>query len=115
MVADFLELVIGFCGGFLHDDGALLLFYPDNHLIKKELSRFFNNNNLMEKGEWTVINSLHLCHPLDSSKFVSSYFKSSLLFLIVIFHNYLLILINPLFADIEIEGHRPCPLSSYFS
>jgi len=69
-VQGFLRLIIGFCGGFLHDDGALLLFYPDNPQIKKELFSFFNKNNLKMKEEWTIINSLHLCHPLNPSKLV---------------------------------------------
>lgn len=69
-VSDFLTYVIGFCGLFLHDDGAVLLFYPENPLIKKEIVSFFNNNNLKEKDEWSVINCLHLRHYLDAAKLV---------------------------------------------
>jgi len=65
-VQDFLKLTIGFYAGFLHDDGAFLLFYPHNSL----LFSFFNKNNLKVKEEWTVINSLHLRHPFDASKLV---------------------------------------------
>jgi len=74
-VQDFLKLTIGFCGGYLHDDGALLLFYPENPQVKKELLSFLNKNNLKVKEEWTVINSLHLAHPLNTSKYVSVRFQ----------------------------------------
>ena len=72
-VQGFLRFTIGFCGGFLHDDGALLLFYPESLQIKKELFAFFQKNNLKEMEESTLINSLHLCHPLKASKLVCSY------------------------------------------
>ena len=71
-VQNFVKFAIGFCQGYLHDDGALLLFYPDSVQIKKEILSFLYNNNLVVKEEWTVINYLHLTHPLQSSKRVSN-------------------------------------------
>ena len=70
-VKDFIRYTVGFCGGYLHDDGALLIFYPDSVVIGKEISSFFKKNRLTLKREWTIINSLHLAHPLDSSEYVS--------------------------------------------
>ena len=67
-VPNFIKFIIGFCQGYLHDDGALLLFYPDSVQIKKELLSFLYNNNLEVKEEWTVVNSLHLTHPMHTSK-----------------------------------------------
>lgn len=74
-VEGFLKITIGFCHGYLHDDGALLLFYPDSPQIKKEIFSFFNRNKLKMKEEWTVINSLRLSHPLNAAKFVSHFFE----------------------------------------
>ena len=71
-VQNFVKFTIGFCQGYLHDDGALLLFYLDSVQIKKEILSFLYNNNLEVKKEWTVVNSLHLTHPLQSSKWVSN-------------------------------------------
>ena len=70
-VQGFLRYTIGFCGGYLHDDGALLIFYPDSVNIRKEIFSFFNKNRLTFRREWTIINCLHLAHPLNSSEYVS--------------------------------------------
>ena len=70
-VQNFIKFTIGFCQGYLHDDGALLLFYPDSVQIKKEILSFLYNNNLEVKEEWTIVNSLHLTDPMQSSKRVS--------------------------------------------
>jgi hypothetical protein len=67
-VQNFIKFTIGFCQGYLHDDGALLLFYPDSMHIKKEVLSFLYNNNLEVKEEWTIVNALHLTHPLHNSK-----------------------------------------------
>jgi hypothetical protein len=45
-VQNFIKFTIGFCQGYLHDDGTLLLFYPDSVQIKKEVLSFLYNNNL---------------------------------------------------------------------
>jgi hypothetical protein len=70
-VQNFIKFTIGFCQGYLHDDGALLLFIPDSVQIKKEVLSFLYNNNLEIKEEWTIVNSLHLTHPMHNSKRVS--------------------------------------------
>lgn len=70
-VQDFIRYTVGFCGGYLHDDGALLIFYPDSVNVGKEISKYFKKNRLTLKREWTIINSLHLAHPLDPSEYVS--------------------------------------------
>lgn len=70
-VEGFLKFMIGFCGGYLHDDGAFLLFYPDNPQVRRELFSFFNKNKLKMKEEWTIVNSLHLSNPLNPAKLVS--------------------------------------------
>ena len=72
-VQNFIKFTIGFCQGYLHDDGALLLFYPDSVQVKKEVLSFLYNNNLEVKEEWTIVNSLHLTHPMHNSKRVSNW------------------------------------------
>jgi hypothetical protein len=76
-----------FSQGYLHDDGALLLFIPESVQIKKEVLSFLYNNNLEVKEEWTIVNFLHLTHPMHNSKRVSnsSYF---LLFKFSILHDF---------------------------
>jgi hypothetical protein len=71
-VQNFIKFTIGFCQGYLHDDGALLLFIPDSVQIKKEVLSYLYNNNLEVKEEWTIVNSLHLTHPMHNSKRVSN-------------------------------------------
>jgi hypothetical protein len=71
-VQNFIKFTIGFSQGYLHDDGALLLFMPDNVQVKKEVLSFLYNNNLEVKEEWTIVNSLHLTHPMHNSKRVSN-------------------------------------------
>jgi hypothetical protein len=109
-VQNFIKFTIGFCQGYLHDDGALLLFYPDSVQIKKEVLSFLYNNNLEVKEEWTIVNSLHLTHPVHNSKRVSNFsplshfamspsFMTSITFLII----QVCILSCP---DSEIQSHR---------
>jgi hypothetical protein len=71
-VQNFIKFTIGFSQGYLHDDGALLLFILDSVQIKKEVLSYLYNNNLEVKEEWTIINSLHLTHPMHNSKRVSN-------------------------------------------
>ena len=56
-VQNFIKFTIGFCEGYFYDDGALLLFYPDNVQIKKEVLSFLYHNNLEVKKKWTIVNS----------------------------------------------------------
>ena len=63
----------GFCQGYFHDNGALLLFYPNNVQIKKEVLSFFYNNNLKAKEEWSIMNYLHYTHHVHNSKRVSNF------------------------------------------
>ena len=72
VIKDFLKYIIGFCGGYLHDDEALLIFYPESTQIRREIESYLKNNDLKVKDEWTIINSMHLSHPTNPSKFVSS-------------------------------------------
>jgi hypothetical protein len=76
-VQNFVKFTIGFCQGYLHNDGALFLFYPDSVQIKEVLS-FLYNNNMEVKEEWTIVNSLHLTHPNHNSKRVSKFSHFSL-------------------------------------
>jgi hypothetical protein len=71
-VQNFIKFTIGFSQCYLHDDGALLLFIPDSVQIKKEVLSFLYNNNLEVKEEWTIVNSLHLTHPMHTSKWVNN-------------------------------------------
>ena len=70
-VQNFIKFTIGFCQGYLHDDGALLFFIPDSVQVKKEVLSYLFNNNLEVKEEWTIVNSLHLTYSLHNSKRVS--------------------------------------------
>ena len=72
-VQNFIKFTIGFCQGYFHDDGALLPFYHDIVQIKKEVLSFFYNNNLEVKNEWTIVNSLHITHPVHNSKRVNNF------------------------------------------
>ena len=72
-VQNFVKFTIGFCQGYLHDDGAMLLFYHDSVQIKKEVLSFLYNNNLEVKVEWTIVNSLRLTHPVHPSMEVSNF------------------------------------------
>jgi hypothetical protein len=68
-----MKFTIGFCQGYLHDNKALLLFYPNNVQIKKEVLSFLYNNNLLVKEEWTIVNSLYLTHHVHNSKGVNKF------------------------------------------
>lgn len=74
LVPDFLKIVIGFSRKFMHDDGALLLFHPDNPQLKREIGSWLNNNNLKHKDDWMIVNSMHLTHPTTPDKYVSDSF-----------------------------------------
>ena len=76
-VQNFIKFTIGFFQGYLQDDGALLLFYLDNVQVKKEVLSFLYNNNLEVQEEWTIVNSLHLTHPVHTSKRVSHFIPIS--------------------------------------
>ena len=41
--ASFLKCVMQFSTKFLHDDGVMLIFYPDSTAIKREIMSFFKN------------------------------------------------------------------------
>ena len=87
-VQNFIKFTIGFCQGYLHDDGALLLFIPDSVQIKKEVLSFLYNNNLEFKEEWTIVNSLHLTHPMHNSKrvIISNHFPLFYLSFLSVLH-----------------------------
>jgi len=74
-IPNFLHIMIAFSLTYLYDDGAFLLFYFDNSIVKKEVARFFKNYKLKIKDEWTIINCLHLTNPMNPSKNVSSNFN----------------------------------------
>ena len=86
-IQNFIKFIIGFCQGYLHDDRALLIFYPDSVQIKKEVLSFLYNNNLEVKEEWTIVNSLHLTHPMHNSKRVNN-FSHLMLFNFVFLHDF---------------------------
>lgn len=67
-VEGFFEFTIGFCRGYLHNDGAILLFYLDNRQTKRELFCFFTKNKLKMKDKWIVLNSLHLTYLMNVAK-----------------------------------------------
>jgi hypothetical protein len=68
----FIKFTIGFCQGYLHDDGALFLFILTVCKSRRDLS-FLYNNNLEVKEEWTIVNSFHLTHPVHNFKRVSNF------------------------------------------
>lgn len=71
-IPSFLNILMAFALTYLHDDGAFLLFYPDNSAVKREVAGFFKNYKFKIKDEWTVINCLHLANPMNPSKNVSN-------------------------------------------
>ena len=78
-IPNFLHVMMAFSLTYLHDDGAFLLFIPDSSTMKRKVDGFFKNYKLKMKDEWTIINCLHLAHPMNPSKFVSSNFNLSFL------------------------------------
>ena len=72
-VQNFIKFTIGFCQGYFHNNETLLPFYHDIVQIKKEVLSFFYNNNLEVKNEWTIVNSLHITHPVHNSKRVNNF------------------------------------------
>jgi hypothetical protein len=81
-ITRFFEVMMAFSLTYLHDDGAFLLFYPDNSTVKREVAGFFKNYKFKIKDEWTIINFLHLANPRNPSKNVSIHFKLSFMSLI---------------------------------
>ena len=55
----FLQVLMAFAHQYLHDDGALLMFYPDFINIKKDVFGFLQNYKFKIFDEWTIINSMH--------------------------------------------------------
>ena len=110
-VQNFVKFTIGFNQGYLHDNEAFLLFYPDSMQIKKEVLSFLYNNNLVVKEECTIIISLHLTHPIHNSKRASNLhnfnlciISSSLSFLAWI--TFLTIRAYVWYTDSEIQSDR---------
>jgi hypothetical protein len=58
---------------YLHDDGALLIFHPEDPKWIKELSSYFFNYNFKVGGHepWTCVNPLRLANPRNPNKTVS--------------------------------------------
>jgi len=91
----FLLVLFSFCMQYLHDDGALLVFYPEDAKWTKELSSyFFNYNFKVGHDPWTCVNPLRLSNPRNPTKTVSlsifllpvfSHCHESFLFLYIIF------------------------------
>ena len=57
---------------YLHDDGVLLIFHPEDPKWTKELSTYFFNYNFKVGHEpWTCVNPLRLANPRNPNKTVS--------------------------------------------
>ena len=68
----FLLVLFSFCMQYLHDDGVLLIFHPEDPKWTKELSTyFFNYNFKVGHGPWTCVNPLRLANPRNPNKMVS--------------------------------------------
>ena len=68
----FLLVLFSFCMQYLHDDGVLLIFHPEDPKWTKELSTyFFNYNFKVGHGPWTCVNPLRLANPRNPNKTVS--------------------------------------------
>jgi len=91
-ILSFLHVMMVFFLTYLHDDGAFLLFYPDNSMVKREVTGFFKNYKLKIKNHWTIINCLHLAKPMNPSKNISSNFN-------LLFFGFNLIVIEFLFLS----------------
>jgi len=104
---------MGFAYAYLHDDGAFILFYPDNLMIRKEISSYFKNYKMKVLDEWTIINYLHLANPVVPTKNVcfvplSPFFYS---FLVDFSFNFIILQFSTsfTFADFEVQGYPYCP------
>ena len=68
----FLLVFFSFCMQYLHDDGVLLIFHPEDPKWTKKLSTyFFNYNFKVGYGPWTCVNPLRVANPRNSNKTVS--------------------------------------------
>ena len=68
----FLLVLFSFCMQYLHDDGALLIFHPEDPKWTKELTTYFFNYNFKVGHEpWTCVNPLRLTNPRNPNKTVS--------------------------------------------
>lgn len=72
--AIFLKSAMQFSSRFLHDDGVMLIFYPDSLAIKKEIMSFFKNYKLKMFDEWNVFQTLPLASHANPLKIVSIHF-----------------------------------------
>jgi len=64
-IPSFLHVMMAFSLNYLHDDGAFLLFYPNNSTLKREVVGFFKMYKLKPKDEWTIINCLQVANPMN--------------------------------------------------
>ena len=64
----FLQVLMAFAHQYLHDDGALLMFYLDFINIKKNVLGILRNYKFKVFNEWTIINSMHLANPINLAK-----------------------------------------------
>jgi hypothetical protein len=71
VIPNFLTFMISFVVEYLHDNGAFLLFYPDGSSVRRDILSYFKNYNFKIKGEWTIINCLHLANLVNPNKNVS--------------------------------------------
>lgn len=67
----FVKSFMMFSDKYLHDDGALLFFYPDSANIKREIMSYFKSYKLKIFDEWNVFQTLPLASHSNDTKTVS--------------------------------------------
>jgi hypothetical protein len=71
MHKELLVSVFDFDGGYVHDDGVLLLFLPDDLKLKAILQGYMEAYHFSVFQEWMEINRLRLISARDETMTVS--------------------------------------------
>lgn len=67
----FLKTIVEFAFKYLHDGGAIVIFYPDSYLVRRKIETYTANFNIKIALECNILNSLLLCSPSQPSSSVS--------------------------------------------
>lgn len=68
---DFMQDLFDHADSYIHDDGALLLFYPDDQTLRREIAGYVERDGFKLFKEWWGINRLRLALPNNPTRTVS--------------------------------------------
>jgi len=67
-----LEAAFEFIDGYLHDDGALIIFYPLRAIVKATILKYNTTYSFDKMKDWWRMNWLHLASPISTSRTIYS-------------------------------------------